>query len=315
MFEQSKPSLTADLSLLASRSPSVKRNKRDRIISALCESRDILARLMGATKLEPLIRRATNLSQTKIEDIMAHDLDSPEWETLEKPELMVGVQDMSLSHLKAVCDRVNRWINAVVSQEEYVQAVKAYKDGGADVLNQFLSKFAYHRLDIDPDTMLYHGVEVGLTADFEPSSEGKKLMAPSEYAAILHSISQDGLKAHPTMENLPGLDSAFAVSDPIGSYGVAGVRFYLGEDAAWGRTCDPIEGIQIVKPVVRKPFMVYLKSPGFLNLSKDHEVGSQQYFQTTNLKQYMSYNTLLVEELTKRGMPYVVINPNGLEVQ
>jgi hypothetical protein len=332
---------------------------RASVIEQLCEQRDTLARLVGAPKLEPLIKMAIHLSRQKVEELMARDLDSAEWETLERSELVEGLKDIRAPQLEQVRQRVKRWTDRILSQPEYIYAVEAYQNqdgrGGPlfrRSLNQFLDKFAYSELDIAPDAPLYHGVEATLTADFEVAhvngnghknghTNGKsngngsrnghanghgsnghangngraKLMSPTAYVDILQGIVQNGLKANPTMENLPQMDSAFAVSHPIASYGLAGVRFNLGEDKAWGRTHNPIEGVQIVKPVVKKPFMVYLKSPDFLDLPEDQEcMGSQKLFQSLDIGRYMDYQMRLEEELAKRGIEYVIVDPDGVEV-
>jgi|GEM_PF-5752508 len=311
---------------------------RTTVIEQLCEQRDSLARLVGAPKLEPLIKMAIHLSRQKVEELMARDLDSTEWETLERSELIEGLKGLRAPYLEQVRQRVKRWTNKIVSQPEYSNAIEAYLNqdsAGAPLfrrsLYKFLDSFAYSELDIGREEPLYHGVETSLTADFEPVTNHQgtgykieqtngngspKLMAPSAYADILQNIVQNGLKANPAMENLPHLDSAFAVAHPIVSYGLAGVRFNLGDDKAWGRTHNPIEGVQIVKPVVKKPFIIYLKSPDFLDLADDQEcMGSQKLFQSLRLKEYLDYQMRLKQELASRGLDYVIINPDGVEAQ
>ncbi len=310
--------------------------KRPLVIDQLYEQKEILARILGIPRMEPIVYESTNLTRTKILDLVGKHLASNDWDSEEKAELIESLQDTKTTELEQIRQRFARWIHKITSHNKYMSAQEGYLNqdhpqvgpSHKTSLHKFLTQYAYNELEIGPNETLFHGVEVNPTADFEipngsnhtnhkaKNGHGRpSLMPAAQYADILGSISTKGLKASPAMENLPKLESIFAVSEANLTYGLAGVCFNLGErEKAWGQTCNPIEGIQIVKPVIKEKLTIFLKSPDFLDYLDEEVCGAQSILATLDIDRFMNYQIRLEEELSKRGIPYVIIDPEGVEV-
>ena len=267
-----------------------KKLARENVIASITEERDILSRLTRP-RMDRLVYDSTQLTTKKIHELMAKDLNNEDWESLERAELAVTMKDQTLSVMRQIQQRLARWNNKIMGNPVYLNACESYQ--GQDSLstgafhkynlNKFLANFAFNEIDVTADQPLFHGVTTSESADFEvPSaadSNPANWRSVKEYADILENICHEGLRASPAPENLPGLESVFAVTNPELAHGIAGVKFTLGEnDKIWGMTHDPEEGLQIVKARVMRPFEIYVNA-------------------------HTEYAAKLAAELQKRGLP------------
>ncbi len=262
-------------------------------------------------RLLDLIKRNTRLEIYEILEIF-NDTFIEDWETDNYQDFN---QNINTDNVDYLTNSFKFILNAIFTSPAYLKAKEAYDNQQYGNLSEEEKYYLYYFLEHyynNSDRQFsnfYHGIQLFKNED--NSRLGKKLIMKdtTQYIDTIKNIYNYGIKAHTAYENFPGLESIFCAKSPEYSYGIAGVKFSTDEnDIYWQHSNGFTEGIQFVKPLINKNFIVYIKTLKYLiDTTKNQDSTSSFILKQLDIDKYQNYTNTLMQLLDQNNIPFVTL--------
>lgn len=262
-------------------------------------------------RLLDLLKTKTRSEINKILDIF-NEVLVEDWETDNYQSFQENITKENIDFLTESFKFI---LNAILTSPAYLRAKKAYNNQllrslsneEEHQLHYFLDKYYFNKAF--QSNNFYHGIQVFVKEDTIKLNKEFLIKDPVHYIDIVQKIYNQGLKANTAFENFPGLESVFCAQSPKYTYGIIGLIVKGNEDDIyWQHSNGSAEGIQFVKPMLKKDFIVYIKSLNYLlDTSSDKNSTSNFIINKLDLDKYDSYINELIQELHKKNIQFIIL--------